>query len=175
MLIVGGLLEILIRWAVVDLGTLQLIAMAGTLVVWGAGFGWVSRCFERQADVFSVRAITPDVELCSPDCAVHAVGGASGPAASRTGAGLCLGAALLFGRTLQRIADLNGIPRDAPSWRHGSIDSRCRLVYALADHPGALRRFDRALWGLKAGMVSLTLLGIAAAAWIYWPAQLFNR
>ncbi len=175
MLVVGGFLEVLIRVAPIGPGLLQLLAMATTLAVWGAGFGWVSRHFERQADVFGVRAITPDVELCSADCAVHG-GDASGLAsAPEARGGLCLSAARIFGNTLHRIADLNGIPRDAPSWRHGSIHSRCRLLESLADQPAAVRRFDRRLWRIKAGMVGLTVVGLSIAAWLYWPAELARR
>lgn len=172
MLVVGGILELLHRFTSIGTGMLQLIAMVATLLVWGAGFGWVSRCFERQADIFGVRAITADIDNCSPDCVVHSQ--------SRTdeiplfSPGLCLAAAHVFGGTLQRIAELNGIPREAPSWRHGSISSRCKLVHDLADHPQQLRNFDRKVINLKTGLVVLTAIGLAIAACIYWPSELFK-
>lgn len=179
MMIVGGLLELAVRALGVDPraheGALQLFAMAATLVVWGAGFGWISRSFERQADVFGVRAITPDIESCTPDCPIHGSGNPPSETEAMSSPALCLGAAHVFGGTLQRIADLNGIPRDAPSWRHGSINSRCRLIGTLADQPAALGRFDRKLWGMKAAMIALTVIGSAAAAYLYWPKELFSR
>lgn len=172
MLVVGGILELLNRYTAIGTGMLQLVAMIATLVVWGAGFGWVSRCFERQADIFGVRAITADIDICSPDCLIHA-----NPNASQAlfAPGLCLAAAHVFGTTLQRIAELNGIPREAPSWRHGSIGSRCVLVHNLADHPQQLNRFDRKVTQLKAGLVILTAIGLAIACWLYWPSALFRQ
>ncbi|MCK6455754.1 MAG: M48 family metallopeptidase [Phycisphaerae bacterium] len=172
MLAVGGLLEILVRAVRLDVGMLQLIAMAATIVVWGFGFGWVSRRFERQADVFGVRAITPDMDSCTPSCPVHAAGPVDSVDLKRSP--LCLGAAHLFGQTLGEIADLNGIPRDAPSWRHGSINSRCRLLHRLAENPAAVRGFDRRVWRVKVGLIVLCVIGSAVATWLYWPSELFG-
>ncbi len=172
MLVVGGILELLNRFTNIGDGILQLIAMVATLLVWGAGFGWVSRCFERQADIFGVRAITADIDSCTPDCVIHAHPEAN---AGLFAPGLCLAAAHVFGGTLQRIAELNGIPREAPSWRHGSISSRCRLVHNLADHPSELNRFDRKVINLKATLVTLTAIGLAIACWLYWPSHLFKK
>ncbi len=178
MMIVGGALEGLVRLADVDDATLQLTAMAATLLIWGAGFGYVSRCFERQADVFGVRAIAPDIERCSDDCAVHGPTAAGVEAAHATAAAgppptaaLCAGATHVFGSTLLQIADLNGIPREAPSWRHGSITARCRLLHDLARSPAAAARFDRRLRAIKVGLALVALVGAAGAAWLYWPAE----
>lgn len=197
MLIVGGVLEIVIRTLAIDPAILQLLAMALTLLVWGAGFGWVSRRFERQADIFGVRAITPDIEPCNVPCAVHGVTGAHAAAdvapgrvadaaneavvatdyarLAPTPAALCLSAANVFGSTLQRIAELNGIPLQAPSWRHGSIASRCQLILKLASDPNAAARFDRRLWTIKAAMVTLTLIGVGIATWLYWPTEFIRE
>jgi len=173
MLVVGGILELLNRYTAIGEGMLQLIALVATLLVWGAGFGWVSRCFERQADIFGVRAITADIDQCSPECAIHA--GSTSAQAPLFSPGLCLAAAHVFGGTLQRIAELNGIPREAPSWRHGSISSRCRLVHELADHPQQLTRFDRKVTQLKTTLITLTAIGLAIAVWLYWPSHLFRK
>lgn len=81
---------------------------------------------------------------------------------------LCAGAAAVFGRTLQRIADLNGIPREAPSWRHGSIDSRCQLIERFIADPRTLARFDRKLLAIKAGLVLAVVVGTVVAGWLYW-------
>jgi STE24 endopeptidase len=190
MLIVGGVLELLVRLFPVDpqQGWLQLIALVTTLVIWGIGFGWISRRFERQADVFGVRAITPEIELCVPECAVHAARAAYDPGAPATDSplgpamaaqtpqhALCRSASQLFSMTLLRVADLNGIPRDAPSWRHGSINSRCRLLQRLADNPRDVLRFDRSLRRIKVALLAATILCAAVALWLYWPAQLLRR
>jgi STE24 endopeptidase len=139
-------------------GLLQLIGLAVLLLVWLFGFGWLSRRFERQADVYGVRCVTPDIKSCSDRCPVHG---------KNTMAGLCVSAASLFGRTLLKIADLNGIPRDAPSWRHGTIESRCRLIEDLAADQNKLKRFDRKILWIKIGLVAASIIGSVVAGLIY--------
>lgn len=188
----GGVLELLVRtgW-VQDSGMLQVISLALLLASWLVGFGWVSRAFERQADLFGVRCVTADIINCAPWCAIHGTSANAVPAPALAGAPLqpaslatfvtparpatqanlprlCVSAAALFGRTLQRIADLNGIPREAPSWRHGSIDSRCRLIERHVTDPRALARFDRKLLLIKAGLALAVVMGTVVAAWLYW-------
>ncbi len=147
-----------------DDSVLQLVALAVLLAMWLFGFSWLSRKFERQADLFGVRCITPDVETCVAHCPVHGEGGVN---EART-TNLCVTAASLFGRTLTKIAELNGIPREAPSWRHGSIASRCRLIERFATDATELRRFDRLILHIKLGLVAIALVGSAAAVWIYY-------
>lgn len=192
MYLTGGVLEVVVRkeW-VQDSGMLQLISLSLLLASWLLGFGWVSRAFERQADLFGVRTVTADISTCAAWCPIHGTTTHESPglmpaAAPLQPAGvatfvtsvrgssasslprLCVGAAALFGRTLQRIADLNGIPRDAPSWRHGSIDSRCQLIERHATDPRALARFDRRLLIIKASMALAVVAGTVGAAWLYW-------
>ncbi len=140
-------------------GILQLVGLAILLALWLFGFGWISRRFERQADLFGVRCVTPDVRQCLNRCPVHG---------QPPSAGVCVTAANLFGRTLSKIAGLNGIPRSAPSWRHGSIESRCRLIELFAADIGAVQRFDRQLVLLKAGLIAASLVGTIAAGMIYY-------
>jgi Zn-dependent protease with chaperone function len=142
----------------------QLIGLATLLLVWLVGFGWLSRRFERQADVYGVRCVTPDVKSCVERCPVHG---------SNPSAGLCTSAANVFGRTLLKIADLNGIPKDAPSWRHGTIESRCRLIDDLAGDKLKLKRFDLGILWMKIGLVVASIIGTAAAGAIY-GAQIRN-
>lgn len=159
MYITGGAIELLARgrW-VVDPGLLQIIGLGLLLALWLFGFGWLSRRFERQADLFGVRAVTPDVRECLNWCPVHG---------DRPSPGICVTAANLFGRTLSKIAALNGISRSAPSWRHGSIESRCRLIERFSSDTDAVRRFDRKLWLLKAGLVVACLAGTVIAGNLY--------
>ena len=165
---------------------LQLVALAALLAVWLFGFGWLSRRFERQADLYGVRCLTPDVKSCVARCPVHGGGrtpsandpeqtAGGGQTAASDGSrqaeigGLCVTSANLFGRTLIRIADLNGIPKDAPSWRHGSIGDRCRLVERLTADRAALQRFDRQLLWIKVGLAAAALVGTVIAGLIYGP------
>jgi len=158
---------------VTDMAMLNLVALSALLMCWLFGFGWLSRKFERQADLFGIRCITPDIQACTPKCPIHgqSVTGASPAieAVDLRATPLCVSAANLFGRTLSRIADLNGIARQAASWRHGSIQSRCRLIELHVADPGRLRSFDRRLLAIKITMAISTLIATAAAVWLYYP------
>ncbi len=140
---------------------LELAALGVLLACWLFGFSWLSRQFERQADVHGVRSVAHELRRCVGWCPWHSASPAS------AAAGLCVSAANLFGRTLSRIADLNGIPRDAGGWRHPSIEQRCRLIERLATDPVALRRFDRRIVVVKAVLIIGAAIGTALAAWLY--------
>lgn len=144
-----------------DVGTLQMVGLVALLLTWLFGFGWLSRRFERQADLFGVRCVTSDIGNCRTWCPVH------GEPQTR---GLCISAANLFGRTLMKIAALNGIPRRAPSWRHGSIESRCQLIERLAANPTECARFDRSLLRIKLGLAILTVIGTIGGAAVYYDS-----
>jgi len=139
---------------------LELAALGVLLACWLFGFSWLSRQFERQADVHGVRSVAHELRWCVGWCPWHSASPASA-------SGLCVSAANLFGRTLSRIADLNGIPHDAGGWRHPSIEQRCRLIERLATDPAALRRFDRGIVVVKAALIVLAAIGTALAAWLY--------
>lgn len=160
MYVTGGVLELLVRGRVItDSGLLQLIGLVVLLGLWLFGFGWLSRRFERQADLFGVRSVTPDIQNCLSWCPIHG---------ERQASGVCVSAANLFGRTLSKIAGLNGIPKAAPSWRHGSIESRCRLIERFAQDAAAVNRFDRQLWLLKMGLLGAGIVGTIAAGMVYY-------
>lgn len=161
MYLAGGAFILLqrMRW-VTDPALLEFISLAILLALWLFAFGWLSRKFERQADLFGVQCVTPDITVCVPQCRVHG---------EPPTAGVCTTAANVFGRTLGRIADLNGIARDAPSWRHGSIASRCRLLEAFLASPARLARFERQLAAIKAGLIASAIVGTIVAVFIYWP------
>lgn len=137
-------------------------------LIWGFGFGWVSRRFERQADVYGVRCIAEGLALCPMPCRVH------GEAGSLNGDLLCSTAADRFAETLHSVAELNGIPPEARSWRHSSIASRMRFLRHLAQAPDDLQRFDRLLWRIKAFLLVFSLVGGAITVKVYWPAELFG-
>jgi len=144
----------------IDQAIIQLIALVTLLGMWLFGFSWLSRRFERQADLYGVRCITPDIRQCQARlCPVHG---------AKQREGLCIGATNLFGHTLTRIAELNNIPKDAFSWRHGSIQSRCNLLDRFKDNVDALRRFDTSILYIKLALLSLTILGTVVAVWIYY-------
>lgn len=144
-----------------DPGMLQLVGLVSLLAMWLFGFSWLSRKFERQADLYGVRCVTPDIKSCVQYCPVHG---------EQRRTGLCISAVHLFGKTLGRIADLNGIPREAPSWRHGSIQSRCELLEHFASDAESLRRFDAYILKIKWGLIVLSLIGTVVAVIIYYQA-----
>jgi STE24 endopeptidase len=159
MYLAGGLFIVVQTW-VRDPALLEIVALGALMLIWLFGFGWLSRKFERQADLYGVRCVTPDIQSCTDRCPVHG---------DAKRAGLCTSAASLFGRTLNKIADLNGIAVHAPSWRHGSIESRCRLIETLTADESALRRFDKRLLRIKIALVVAAAIGTAMTVWLYAP------
>ncbi|MCG3126133.1 MAG: Protease HtpX [Phycisphaerae bacterium] len=171
--------------------TLYLVVAAVLTVKWGYFFGLVSRSFERQADIFGVRTVALMEPPCALPCAVHGadplarpstdpsaqLAGGAGPGAARVadreilgGGRLCSGAAELFGDTLNQVAVLNGIPPEAPSWRHGSIASRSRALQRLARSPVAATRFERRL---LIGKLVILAAAVAFSAWAAYEMKLW--
>ncbi len=96
----------------------------GSMLTCGAvlmvGYGFLSRWFERQADVYAARTLEITTE------------------APARGFG-----ALVFASALERVAVVNNIPMTAPNWTHGSIQSRVRYIHHLGRDPRVAERFDR--------------------------------
>lgn len=141
--------------------------VAGLLLLkWGMLFGWISRCFERQADLYGVRTLTAAGLPCELPCPAHTtlIAGNPEPAPAHDKA-LCISAAHLFGDTLHQVAALNGIPTQARSWRHGSISLRGRTVLRYAMDTDAAERFERKVTRIKLGIAVGALLSAILAAW----------
>jgi STE24 endopeptidase len=103
-------------------------------ILWVA-YGSLSRWFERQADVYSVRLMQR--------------AGAVGDAA--------------FTSALERVAVVNNIPFDARNWTHGSMAARVSYVYRFTHDPAVELRFDRRTRWMR-GMLWLAMLGCATVA-----------
>ncbi|MBN1513256.1 MAG: M48 family metalloprotease [Phycisphaerae bacterium] len=166
MLLVSGFVEILIRISdphhpLIRLsdGFIETAGFVGVLVVWGIGFGWISRRFERQADLYGARCLTQLVDRCDLPCGRHPGGLPGNPDA------LCATAAGTFVETLDRVAVLNGIPHDERSWRHSSMASRMQFLRSLAGDVARLRMYDRLIHWVKAGLWAGSLVGLAIAGW----------
>lgn len=162
-LIVSGVMELALRWgdgaaggAALNLDQVSLIGFAGTVLVWGVGFGWISRRFERQADLFGARCATPPREDCHQPCSVHDPGHAPPGDTYR----VCATGAQMFVSALDRVSVLNGIPKKERSWRHSSIASRIDLLGRLAGDPAGARRFQRRIVAIKWSMVIGCVLGL---------------
>ena len=128
-------------------------------------FGWLSRRFERDADVRAVEHTGCPDGFCQPGCPLHDLRLAEEGAkpASNPRDRLCPLATRCFTTALSRIATINGIAKEARSWRHSSIASRVDLLYRLSCEPGKLGRFKRLIRWIKVGVWSLTVAGAVAA------------
>jgi STE24 endopeptidase len=164
-----------LRTRQLDPGSLEFAGLAvavgaGLLVKWTVVFGWLSRRFERQADMFSTRVLALAGLPCAGPCAFHH--GASNPAASPlSSAALCRTAAALFGDTLHEVAVLNGLSPQARSWRHGSISERCRTLLGLALDPPAAARAERTVQVVKL-IILLTAIGFSL--WTAWELRIWQ-
>jgi len=69
-----------------------------------------------------------------------------------------------FADALSSIARLSGVNLRARSWRHGSIASRIAFLEAASQNPSVRARFLRKARFLKAFLVILAVLSVAAAA-----------
>lgn len=126
-------------WAI-DAISLGLLA-----VVWGSGFGWVSRRFERQSDVTAAWiSATPD-EGEDPDLITH-----QGAAA--------------FAKALQKVGDLNGIPPRRWNWRHGSLAHRIGYILWLGSTGQTRRGDDDLVRRLKRAILIMLAVGGALSA-----------
>ncbi len=147
----------------------QALAVAATVVFWALGFGWISRRFERQADLFGAMCVAPPAAACAVPCSVHLDTANSPPQAEADdrrigGHGrVCASGAAVFASALDRVAVLNGIPHDERSWRHSSIESRIGHLARLAGDPAEVARFERVIFRIKAGLLAVSVIGAAAA------------
>jgi STE24 endopeptidase len=159
----------------VDRTTYQIAITAVALVLafkWGVLFGWISRCFERQADIYGVRTLAASGLPCRIPCRLHSPEAFDNPGRkSEPGDPLCQTAAHVFGETLNEVAVLNGIPTDARSWRHGSISSRSRTVIKFAQDPQATARFERGAYRVK---VAIFVAAMASGLWAAWDLRLWT-
>jgi len=101
-------------------------------LTWILMFGWVSRRFERQADVHAAQTVGQGKDPCDDNNDRLSARGA-----------------WIMETALIRIAQLNGMSIDARSWRHSSIASRAAFLRQLAEQDGALSRFMRLVQLIK--------------------------
>lgn len=149
--------------------TVQILVAAMVAFLWIVVFGWISRRFERQADLHGVRCLDGSIAACDLPCWRHNMTGAD-----KGGERLCTTGAQVFASALEAVAALNGISKYARSWRHSSIASRQDFVRQAAMYPQTLERFERMIRRIKTGLLAVTLLLSVLAAWTYWP-QLQRR
>ena len=144
-------------------------------------FGFVSRRFERQADVFAARtmetsrATVPNSAASEMLIAAREMNAVEGivpvaplPHAGRVADGYVgkYGAAV-FGSALHRVAVVNNIPVKARSWCHGSIATRMEYLRDLSADPSRTERFDRLMLFLYGSLV----FGLFAGAAFCWASS----
>ena len=171
-LCVSGVMELVIRLAEAATPPLRLsdtliqgIGLGLIALLWGVVFGWLSRRFERHADVCGAHCASPPAANCAAACSVHPSDGNR----AAPGHPVCATGAQTFVDALDRVASLNGIPHEEWSWRHSSIASRMRFLMAQAGDPATaaafhrlIRNLQRTLWIAAAGGL------VATAAYCLW-------
>ncbi|HEV2295974.1 MAG TPA: M48 family metallopeptidase [Tepidisphaeraceae bacterium] len=164
----------------------ELLVMAGSVAAFLLMFGFLSRNFERQADVFAARTIETGDGIRSAGTASDGVE-SDGVTRSEKGAASYsvtpslptpslatpslpsrrpVGpyGATVFASALHRVAVINNIPVAARSWCHGSIARRMKYLEHLAADPSHTTRFDRFMGKLYAAMV---IALVACGAWVF--------
>ncbi len=166
-LLVTGIMELIARYTVAngtDVGTttftVEGIGLLATVLFWGIGFGWLSRRFEREADLFGAECVTPKSEDCRLPCSIH--NGESG--SDSPNGSVCATGAAVFASALDRVAVLNGIPHEERSWRHSSIGSRIRFLTSLAGDPLRAAEFRRLVRRIRVGLLATAVAGAALSA-----------
>ncbi len=123
-------------------------------------FGFLSRRFERQADVFGCRVVS-----CGrADCPPHLESLDARPDPRYHGRDLCPVGIQTFAGALAKVAILNGMEPGACSWRHGSIRRRIAFLEGLEGRPETERRFQVSLRILRVGLALGLLAALAIAA-----------
>ena len=147
-------------------GSTAMVLQSGLLAVGFFGlFGWISRRFERDADVWAIEHTGCPDGCCQPGCPLYDLRRTEegeepqGPPGDR----LCPLAVRCFAGALRRIGYLNAIPQQARSWRHSSIGSRMNLLYRLSSGPGELDRFRLVIRLIKISLWIAAIGGLSGA------------
>ncbi len=161
--LVGLLFDARWGWSGISVSAFQGIGLAATFSFWMIGFGWLSRRFERQADLFGARCVTPDAADCHLPCSVHL----KGPSTSTESERVCATAAEVFASALDRVAIYSGIPHEERSWRHSSVGNRVLFLHSVAGDPALAVRFEHLVRRVKKILVAVAVLGAIGGAFYF--------
>ncbi|MDQ7013173.1 MAG: M48 family metallopeptidase [Planctomycetota bacterium] len=125
-------------------GWWPVVLLLGVLGMSVLVFGWASRAFEWQADVFAAQHMTRRLE---------------GEGAAVVGAA----GARVMSQTLRAVALVNGFPPDRFTFRHGSIDGRRQRLMESVGEPIARGKADRAAGLVKRAVLLLLVVGVGLA------------
>jgi STE24 endopeptidase len=115
-------------------------------------FGFLSRWFERQADVFAARIMEQEEGTSVLGLALPGAPSYVGKYGATT-----------FTSALQRVAAVNNIPLSARNFTHGSIAERVRYLQSLSSDPTRTVQFDRWMGVVNAGM---SFAFLVAGVWV---------
>jgi STE24 endopeptidase len=118
-------------------------------------FGYVSRHCEREADVYGCLAASCGNAHCS--------GHTDNPVPNSDHRALCPTGIEIFISALEKVADLNGLPRTQWSWRHGSIARRVSYLQKLQERVAQGDPWPRWLWlpsWTVFALLALSVLGL---------------
>lgn len=134
------------------------LVIVAAIVYLIVGFGHVSRRFEREADVYGCRAVSCGSDECPPHVDVNAGSGSIGVAERICPVGL-----RTFATALAEVAELNGIDRDARSWRHGGIGKRIAFLESLENRPQVQDRYARGSRRFRVVFATALVAAVTAA------------
>jgi STE24 endopeptidase len=125
-------------------------------------FGYLSRRFERQADVYGSKVVSCGIVDCPPHNDLD------NDLAPDPGAGsqltLCPVGIRIFADALTTVARSNGMDRSNPSWRHGSIANRIAFLEGLERHPDREHGFQRGVRRLRLGLGCFLITAVVTSA-----------
>ncbi len=131
-------------------------------------FGYLSRRFERQADVFGCRVVSCGEPECPPHFDLDDGRLEPGPRILPTPS-LCPVGIQIFADALATVARQNGIDAGSRSWRHGSIASRIAFLERLQLNPARERSFQHGVRSLRlwvsAFLILTLVLAVAMRSW----------
>ncbi len=172
--LVAGIMELLSQLSVSGVAFTQFdrtailsIGLGLMVIFWGIGFGWLSRWFEWQADIFGASCVTPKSANCTLPCSVHPDSKTVNTSESR----VCASGAAIFSQALDQVALLNGIPANERTWRHPTISSRLRHLATVAGDPKQAQKFARRVLRIKVWLLALAVIGSAGTVYYYIVAQ----
>jgi STE24 endopeptidase len=150
--------------ALVVEGVMTLVIVGGYFFL---AFGFLSRRFEGQADVFGCRVVSCGRPECPPHADLDARHAGMAVLARAPVARLCPVGVRIFVSALENVAIRNGMRPTAWSWRHGSILRRIAFLESLVEQPEAERRFQtrvrRIRWLMGAALAATAGLAVALA------------
>ncbi len=130
----------LARWLGLAFWQEELVSLTILAAAWGAGFGYVSKRFERHSDVVGAWAGraggVPKDDRIEPE------------------------GAAIFAEALRRVGELNGIAPDQRNWRHGRLRDRVDFIRRLGASAGSRRPTDRLVRRIQRGLWLATALGV---------------